>query len=119
MSQILPDTVDDAYREFHRLLRGFRDLPLGEIPVVLLTEVLHPSDNRENLSSFDKSKYKEILGMLHRGAFTIVCREEFPTDANILGGQFFLAIKNVETDKPLYKALFLSKVTQITKEICQ
>lgn len=40
-------------------------------------------------------------------AFTVVCREQLPTNAKILGGRFVIAIKSKETNAPQYKAHFV------------
>ena len=50
---------------------------------------------------------KEIEGLLKRGTFKIVVREEIPRNLNILDGRFILVIKNPNTREEIYKARFV------------
>lgn len=56
---------------------------------------------------FDSAKAKELSGLAERGVYEIVCREDVPDDANVLGGRFVLAIMNADTDDEVYKARFV------------
>jgi hypothetical protein len=58
-----------------------------------LTEVLTPGDPREGL--FDEAKLSEIQGLLKRGTWKALMRDEMPAGANLMNGRFVLAIKNV------------------------
>ena len=40
----------------------------------------------------------------------MVCKDDIPHDANVLGGRFVLAIKNVGTDGELFRARFVVHV---------
>lgn len=44
---------------------------------------------------------------MEKEAFEIVFKEDVPKDANILGGSFVLAVKEVGTNKELFKARFV------------
>lgn len=55
------------------------------------------------------AKAEEICGLLYKDTFQFVCREETPEDATFLGGRFVLAMKNTETSRPEYKAIFVVK----------
>lgn len=48
-----------------------------------------------------------MCGLFARKAFKVVRRNDIEDDANVLGGRFVLAIKNMETDEPTYKARFV------------
>lgn len=56
---------------------------------------------------FDMAKAKELSGLAERGVYEIVCKEDVPAGANVLGGRFVLTIKNVETAEEAYKARFV------------
>lgn len=56
---------------------------------------------------FEDAKAKELAGLADRGVYEVVCREDIPVDANVLGGRFVLAIKNADTQKEVYKARFV------------
>lgn len=89
-----------------RLLRGFQNLSGCGIPGVLVTETIEPEDPRLQDPAFDIPKAHEIWGLIDKGTFQVVNRRESGRNANILGGKFFLAIKNIETDHPSHKARF-------------
>lgn len=72
-------------------------------PGIFVTEVLHPADSRGRRGLFDEAKAKELAGLAERGVNEIVCEEEVSADANILGGRFVLAIKNLDTKDEAYK----------------
>lgn len=69
--------------------------------------MIHPADPRGRSRLFDEAKSRELAGFAERGVYKVVCREDVPTGANILGGRFILAIKNVNTDEEVYKARFV------------
>lgn len=61
-----------------------------------MTEILHPADPRGRSGIFDEAKAKELSGLAECGVYEVVCKEEIPLNANILGRRFVLAIKNVK-----------------------
>eukprot|EP00171_Calliarthron_tuberculosum_P003375 IDg3375t1 len=61
-------------------------------PMVLHTEVLKQGDPRE--CSFDEAKREELLGLLKRGTFRIVLREEIESNPNVIPSRYVLAIKH-------------------------
>ena len=84
---------------------------------VLLTDVLKPGDPREDTQEFDDAKQKEIDGLLARGTFCPVRREEIPENANILGGRFACTLKNVGTENKKQKHALLLKVIRTRKSL--
>jgi hypothetical protein len=72
-----------------------------------LTEVLTPGDPREIL--FDDAKRSEIKGLMTRGTWKVVLRDEMPAGANLMSDRFKLAIKNVSTNEETFKAIFVVK----------
>ena len=72
---------------------------------ILLTEVVSPKDPRA--SQFADAKRKEIQGLIDRGTWKVVLKDELPDDANILKGRFVLAIKDGGTDKEIWKARYV------------
>ena len=44
---------------------------------------------------------------MDRGTWKVILKQNVPKDANKLSGRYFLAIKNVETEKPVFKARFV------------
>jgi hypothetical protein len=46
----------------------------------------------------------ELLGLLERGTFKVVLREEIPKNAPVMKGRFVLVINNRDTDQEVYKA---------------
>lgn len=78
-----------------------------ETPRILLTELLKPNDPRGYSPEFVAAKKKEMDGLLRRGTWKVVLRDEVPSGANILGGRFVMSIKDTETDEPVYKARYV------------
>jgi len=74
---------------------------------LLLTEVLHTADKRQNNDKFLNAKMNELAGLAKRGVFKIVWKEEIPDNANVLGSRFVLSIKNKDSDEEIYKARFV------------
>lgn len=71
------------------------------------TEVLKPNDPRSSSQKFTEAMKVEIDGLMSRGAFKIVESQTLPSDANILGARFVLAIKNVGTAEEKHKARYV------------
>ena len=81
---------------------------LGSNPSrILVTEVLRPGEPRGRSGLFDEAIRNELKGLIDRGTYEIVCREEVPDNANILGGRFVFAIKEKGTAKEKLKAQFV------------
>lgn len=74
---------------------------------VYITQVITKGDPWANSYKMLQDKKGEIQRLLRRGRFKVVLQEKVPHDANILGGRFFLAIKNTDTQEQRYKARFI------------
>ena len=107
ISQILPEPKARGDAELKRLLAGMEQFKSDPPPGVYVTEVLHPADKRGHTELFDLAKAKEMAGLVERGVYEVVCKGDVPSDANVLGGRFVLAIKNIGTKEELYKARFV------------
>jgi hypothetical protein len=54
-----------------------------------------------------RAKLAEMKGLLAKGVFEIVLREEIPPGSNTLGGRYVLGLKDPGTDKERWKARFV------------
>ena len=72
---------------------------------VHITEIIKPGDPRA--WKFDEAKKKEIKGLMERGNWKAVYKNEVPDDANLLEGMFVLAIKDEGTNQEVSKARFV------------
>ncbi|MEM6805931.1 MAG: reverse transcriptase domain-containing protein, partial [Bacteroidota bacterium] len=72
-----------------------------------ITEVLHSADPRAHGPLADEAKRTEIEGLIKKGTWKVVLKEEIPDDANILTGHFVITIKDVESDTPIFKARYV------------
>ncbi|MEM1283154.1 MAG: reverse transcriptase domain-containing protein [Chlamydiota bacterium] len=72
-----------------------------------ITEVLHPADPRAFGKLATEAKKKEIEGLIRKGTWKIVLKEEVPRDANVLTSHFVITIKDVETNQPIFKARYV------------
>lgn len=104
---ILP--VDVAHSFFQDIGRGLQYFtsPADDDNSVFLTEVLDPTDPRTSSIQMTTAKRAEIRGLLERGTFRIILREEVPPDANVLPGRFVLAIKSTEDGETKFKARYV------------
>ena len=74
-----------------------------------LDDAQKPGDPREGTQEFDDARQKEIDGLLSRGTFCPVRREDIPENANILGGRFVCTLKNVGTENEKPKARYVAQ----------
>ena len=65
---------------------------------ILYTEIIPQNDPRASL--FDEAKREELNGLLQRGAFKIVLKEDVDPNPNIIPSRFVLAIKHGQRDGP-------------------
>lgn len=72
-----------------------------------LTEIIAPRDPRADSPGMTQAKKNEIRGLLERGTFRVILREEVPRDANVLPGRFVLAIKSTEDGQVKFKARYV------------
>lgn len=86
------------------MLKSLGTSSSGSVPDSLLTKILHPADPRTKSTLFDHAREKELGGVVKRGVFKIVFREEIALNANIIGESFVLTIKNTNAEQELYKA---------------
>ena len=54
------------------------------------------------------AKIKEIKGLLARGTFKVILREDIPPDGNVLPGCFVLAIKSNDDGIIKFKGIDMS-----------
>ena len=74
---------------------------------VHLTEVINPGEPRSRDPRFDETKRKKINGLIKRGTWKIVARNEVPENANVMGGRYVLTIKDEGTNTEVWKARFI------------
>lgn len=91
----------DVKEAFHDFLS-----PEGE-EEILLTEVVEAGDSRIDTPEMAEARYKEIKGLLERGTFQIILREEVPPGSNLMPARFVFAIKSTEDRKIKFKARYV------------
>ena len=102
------ETVTDSLMcDINKALTHFRSPVESFHTEALLTEILHPWDPRSNGPEMTEAKKKEICGLLERGAFKVILKEEVPKDANVLPIRFVLAIKSSVDGNIVYKARYV------------
>lgn len=77
-----------------------------DIPI-FISEAVPLSDKRATEPKFTEAKKKELRGLLERGTFEMVLRQEVPSNAKVLRGRFVLVIKDVGTGEERYKARYV------------
>lgn len=107
IAQVLPDIMEPNDRDIIKLLKSTRKFTKEGPPGVFITETLAPNDIRERAPEFNNARREEIMALLEKGAFEVVMKENVPKNANILGGRFLLALKNVGMKKEICKPRFV------------
>ena len=74
---------------------------------IFIQDILHPSDPRAHNKESERAKEKEIEGLIRRGTWKVVTKEDVPAGANVLNGRFAVNIKKVGTDTSIHKAPFV------------
>ncbi len=69
--------------------------------------MIEKNDPRTSSAKMKAAIAKEITGLLDRGTFKIILRDEVPKGANVVGGRFVLAIKEEGTEDERYRARFV------------
>ena len=72
---------------------------------ILYTEIISPRDPRSG--NFEEAKLKELKGLIEKGTFKIVLREEAGERPNITPTRFVLGIKHGDNGSELLKARFI------------
>ena len=103
------DSHMDALFSVTRQFRSMKPKKNEGGPGTFITEVLHPSDPRNDSSEASTAKRKEIESLVKRETWKVVIREEVPKGSNIINGRFVMAIKDTETNKPYFKARFVAQ----------
>jgi Reverse transcriptase (RNA-dependent DNA polymerase) len=102
------DIDEDAIEITHAMLSRFTGTDAKEQspPFQMhLSEVIETSDPR--IALFGAAKQKEIQGLIERGTWKVVLKDEMPEYPNIMGGRFVLTIKDSSTSKEIYKARYV------------
>jgi hypothetical protein len=69
-----------------------------------ITEVITKKDPRYHSPQVQAAMKKEIEWIVDKGTWTVTIRSDLPRGANALSGRFVITIKDVVTDRELYKA---------------
>ncbi len=102
------ETIESLYtmtRQFKTSKRAQN--PRGDPYQVHITEIIHPADPRCRNAAAKEAKKLEIDNLIKRGTWKITLKQDVPDGSNIIGGMFVITIKDVETEKPIYKARYV------------
>lgn len=103
---ILPQKLSTTYMAQlgHALKRFKSPSPSDDI---FVTKLLTRCDKRSSIPSIQEARQSEMESLFRRGKFRVILKEEVPTNANVLPGRFFLAIKSTKDGKIKHKAGFV------------
>eukprot|EP00171_Calliarthron_tuberculosum_P004009 IDg4009t1 len=96
-----------AHSLFAGIERSMRQFESPSDDYVFLTEIIQSSDPRAQSSEMSAAVRTEVQGLLRRGTFKVILREDVPPDANVLPDRFVLAIKSTEDGKVKFKARYV------------
>ena len=100
---------DASHAFLVEVYRGLKEYSTDVEDDVFLTEVLSPNDPRASSARMREAKKTEIKGLLERGTFKVIFREEVPLDGNVLPGRFIPTIKTTEDREETFKARYVIK----------
>lgn len=87
ISQVLPEPSKRCDKELERLFEGMKQFQTNRPREIVTTEVLSPADRRGSQGELDEAIANKLKGLAERGLYEIMCKEEVPEDAKILGGK--------------------------------
>ncbi len=73
-----------------------------------MTEVLHHTDPRIRTPEAEKERALEIENLVYRGTWEMILENDVPKGANMITGSFFVTIKDLEIDNPIFKSRFVA-----------
>ena len=95
------DVADSFMSDLYRAL-SYNCTP--EDNDIYLTEIIDLQYPRADSLDMTEAKEKEIRSLLESGTFTVILKQDIPSNANILPGRFVLAIKTTEDGEVKFKA---------------
>lgn len=102
---LMPEKLGEE--DLKRLWYWITQLNSIRLPAMLVTETIHQADSYWRSGIFVEAKGRKRLDLAERGVFMVLCRENVPSEAHIFESRFELAVKNVITDKEVYKTRFV------------
>jgi len=99
------ESAQTFFSELHTAFAEYRSDT--DETAVMLTEVISNQDPRASAPEMAEAKRAEIRGLLERGTFKVILREEIPKDANVLPGRFVMSIKSSEDGEVKWKARYV------------
>jgi hypothetical protein len=97
----------------HYVTRKFRSDQHIEEKVPLyathVSEMITKTDPRYRSPEVQVAMKKEIEGIVEKGTWTVAIKSELPPGAYVLNGRFVIIIKDIGTDKALYKARYVAQ----------
>jgi hypothetical protein len=109
MADVLLASISSTLSSYSNKASGMRRAVYtqnqADVPV-FVSEAVENKDPRAKGPDFSAAKQKELLGLLERGTFKDMLREEIPKNAPVMKGRFVLVIKNRDTDQEVYKACY-------------
>ncbi len=72
-----------------------------------ISEFQHHKDLHTRNLKADNARELEINNLVRRGTWQMVLEEDVPKDVNMIAGSLVVTIKDVETEKPTFKARFV------------
>eukprot|EP00171_Calliarthron_tuberculosum_P023324 IDg23324t1 len=103
-----PDELANTFlSDIHKGLQRFSSEDKDEELHPYITEVINNYDPRASCKEMSEAKRKEIRGLLERGTFKVILKEDVPADANVLPGRLILAIKSTEDGQIKFKARYV------------
>jgi hypothetical protein len=95
----------------HYMTRNFRSEQRIEEKVPIysahVSEMITKSDPRYRSPEVQAAMKREIEGIVEKRTWAMTVRSEMPANANLLGSRFVITIKDIGTDRELYKARYV------------
>eukprot|EP00173_Palmaria_palmata_P003801 Plantae.Rhodophyta-Palmaria_palmata.ctg414.p1 GENE.Plantae.Rhodophyta-Palmaria_palmata.ctg414~~Plantae.Rhodophyta-Palmaria_palmata.ctg414.p1 ORF type:complete len:240 (+),score=24.17 Plantae.Rhodophyta-Palmaria_palmata.ctg414:3659-4378(+) len=101
-----PDTEKMFLSDIECISKPFKShlAPNKDLNEAFITVSIPNNDPRAFSKKLDEARKKELRGLIQRGSFKVILREELSPGTKAMRGRFVLVIKNKDTDEEVYKA---------------
>lgn len=99
--------------ELDKLLNKVWEIPNDSTskndPTFFVVKVIGPDDPRGKKDDFEKAKKVEVEGLTKRKIWKVVHKDNVPSEAVVLGGRFFMTLKNFGTPNEMAKVRYIAQ----------
>jgi Reverse transcriptase (RNA-dependent DNA polymerase) len=99
--------IHTPHHSIHYVTKKFRSEHHIEEKVPLFAIHIPETIKRNNSPGVQEAMKRDIEGIVDNGTWAVTVSSEVPTGANVLNGRFVVTIKDVDTEREIYKARYV------------